>query len=125
MNGDERPVTPETPNSPFRTTETDHVTILGSNAGDTVAFYRDLPGMLLVLRQPNLDDPSQTHLLFDTGDGRILTFFVSDDRQSDPRPQHCGVGSVHHLSFEVAPSALPHRSPRRGSTRERRSQHRR
>ncbi len=76
----ETPVTPELPDSAFHTTGTDHITVWGSNEEDTVAFYQDLLGMPLVLRQPNLDDPSQTHLFFDTGDGRILTFFVSDDR---------------------------------------------
>ena len=96
------PVDPELPDSPFHTTGTDHVTVWGSNEADTVAFYRDLLGMPLVLRQPNLDDPSQTHLFFDTGDGRILTFFVSDDRPS-ARGQRGGVGAVHHLCFSVAP----------------------
>ncbi|TYT63969.1 VOC family protein [Natrialba swarupiae] len=97
------PVTPEPPDSPFQTTGTDHITIWGSNEEDTVAFYRDLLGMPLVLRQPNLDDPSQTHLFFDTGDGRILTFFVSDDRPSNRRGQRGGVGAVHHLCFSVDP----------------------
>ncbi|RQG94582.1 VOC family protein [Natrarchaeobius chitinivorans] len=97
------PVTPEPPDSPFRTTGTDHITIWGSNEADTVAFYRDLLGMPLVLRQPNLDDPSQTHLFFDTGDGRILTFFVSDDRPSNRGGQRGGVGAVHHLCFSLDP----------------------
>ncbi|WP_433628458.1 VOC family protein [Halomicrococcus sp. NG-SE-24] len=108
MTDDRRPatefdVTADRPDSPVQVTGTDHVTLVGSNAEDTVAFYRDLLGMPLVLRQPNLDDPSQTHLFFDTGDGRILTFFVSDDRQSNPNPQRTGVGAVHHLSFSVDP----------------------
>ncbi|MGM0590040.1 MAG: VOC family protein [Halobacteriota archaeon] len=103
MGEDEAPVTAAKPDSPFHTSGTDHVTIWGSNAEDTIAFYRDLLGMPLVLRQPNLDDPSQTHLFFDTGDGRIVTFFVSDDRSSNPRPQRTGVGGVHHLAFSVPP----------------------
>ncbi len=94
------PVTADQPDSPFRTTGTDHVTIWGSNAADTIAFYRDLLGMPLVLRQPNLDDPSQTHLFFDSGDGRILTVFVSDDRDS-AAGQRLGTGAVHHLCFSV------------------------
>ncbi|WP_225333016.1 VOC family protein [Halomicrobium urmianum] len=100
---DGRPVSDDLPDSPIHTTGTDHITIWGSNAEDTIAFYRDLLGMPLVLRQPNLDDPSQTHLFFDTGDGRILTFFVSDDRQSDPRPQRSAIGGVHHIALRVAP----------------------
>ena len=96
------PVSAERPDSPVHMTGTDHVTIWGSNAEDTIAFYRDMLGMPLVLRQPNLDDPSQTHLFFDTGDGRILTFFVGD-RPSNQGPQRGGVGAVHHLAFSFAP----------------------
>ncbi|MFC3958483.1 VOC family protein [Halovivax cerinus] len=102
MSDESIPVSAERPDSPMRTTGTDHVTIWGSNAEDTIAFYRDVLGMRLVLRQPNLDDPSQTHLFFDTGDGRIVTFFVGD-RPSNPNPQRGGVGSVHHLAFRFAP----------------------
>lgn len=103
MTDEPTPVTAELPDSPIRLSGTDHITIIGSNEADTVAFYRDLLGMPLVLRQPNLDQPEVTHLFFDTGDGRILTFFVSDDRESDPRPQRTGVGAVHHLAFSVDP----------------------
>jgi len=98
----ERPVDPEAPESPFQTSGTNHITIWGSNEEDTVEFYQDILGMPLVLRQPNLDDPRQTHLFFDTGDGRILTFFVNDGRDSVSR-QRGGVGSVHHLAFRVEP----------------------
>ncbi|ARS89833.1 VOC family protein [Natrarchaeobaculum aegyptiacum] len=101
MSDDTIPVTPDLPDSPVNTTGTDHITIWGSNAEDTIEFYRDLLGMPLVLRQPNLDDPSQTHLFFDTGDGRILTFFVGD--RPSARGQRGGVGAVHHLCFSVDP----------------------
>ena len=103
MANEDVPVTAEPPDSPIATTGTDHITVMGSNIEDTIAFYRDLLGMPLVLRQPNLDQPEVTHLFFDTGDGRILTFFVSDDRQSNRMGQRGGVGSVHHLCFSVAP----------------------
>ncbi|NHN58841.1 MULTISPECIES: VOC family protein [Halorussus] len=100
---DDFEVTSDLPDSPMHTTGTDHVTLIGSNAEETIEFYRDILGMPLVLRQPNLDDPSQTHLFFDSGDGRIVTFFVNDDRDSDPRPQRTGVGGVHHLCFSIDP----------------------
>ncbi|MFC4450344.1 VOC family protein [Halorussus aquaticus] len=100
---DDFEITADLPDSPMHTTGTDHITLIGSNTEDTVEFYRDILGMPLVLRQPNLDDPSQTHLFFDTGDGRIVTFFVNEDRDSDPRPQRTGVGAVHHLSFSIDP----------------------
>ncbi|WP_265108471.1 VOC family protein [Halosolutus halophilus] len=100
---DDPDVTADPPESPIRLSGTDHITLIGSNEEDTIAFYRDLLGMPLVLRQPNLDDPDSTHLFFDTGDGRILTLFVSDDRGSNPRPLQHQIGSVHHLSFSVDP----------------------
>lgn len=103
MTKDKEPVTPKKPNTKFNTSGTDHITLIGSNEEDTIEYYRDILGMPLVLRQPNLDDPSQTHLFFDTGDGRILTFFVNDDRPSNPNPQRTGIGGVHHLAFKVEP----------------------
>ncbi|MFC7073279.1 VOC family protein [Halovenus rubra] len=97
------PVTATPPESPFRTLGTDHITVWGSNPKATIEYYRDLLGMSLVLRQPNLDDPSQEHLFFDTGDGTIITFFVSSDREANPKPQRNGVGGVHHLCFNIDP----------------------
>lgn len=89
--------------SVLNTIGTDHITIWGSNEEDTVGFYRDVLGMPLVLRQPNLDDPNQTHLFFDTGDGTILTVFVSDNRESGDGTHRVGTGSVHHLCFSFEP----------------------
>ncbi|ELY58534.1 VOC family protein [Natronococcus jeotgali] len=100
---DDPEITADRPDSPIQLAGTDHITLIGSNEDDTIEFYRDLLGMPLVLRQPNLDDPESTHLFFDTGDGRILTFFVNDDRQSSEQPLRHQVGSVHHLSFSVEP----------------------
>ncbi|ESP87307.1 VOC family protein [Candidatus Halobonum tyrrellensis] len=104
---DERaPVTADRPDSAFHVTGTDHVTLIGSNEADTIEFYRDVLGMSLVLRQPNLDAPDVTHLFFDTGDGRILTFFVEDNRDSHEGPQRVGVGGVHHLAFQIEAGEL-------------------
>lgn len=96
-------VTADAPESPIRTLGTDHMTVMGGDPASVIAFYRDLLGMPLVLEQPNLDQPELTHLFFDTGDGRILTFFVGEDMPVQPsrRP-----GNVHHLAYKIAPSAL-------------------
>ncbi|SEN40294.1 Catechol 2,3-dioxygenase [Halorientalis persicus] len=102
MADDTPDVTADLPDSPIHTTGTDHITLVGSNEEDTIEFYRDLLGMPLVLRQPNLDDPSSTHLFFDTGDGRIITFFVGD-RPSNQQPPRGGVGGVHHLALSIDP----------------------
>lgn len=99
----EHDVTAETPDSPVHTLGTDHMTVMGGDAASTIAFYRDLLGMPLVLEQPNLDAPELTHLFFDTGDGRILTFFVGENRS--PRPYR-GAGNVHHLAFSIAPESV-------------------
>ena len=96
------PIDASPPRSVISTVGTDHVTLIGSNEEDTIAFYRDVLGMSLVLRQPNLDDPNSTHLFFDTGDGRIITFFVGD-YPSDQSPQRPGIGAVHHLAFSLDP----------------------
>ena len=100
---DEPEITADRPDSPIQTTGTDHITLIGSNEEDTIAYYRDVLGMPLVLRQPNLDDPNSTHLFFDTGDGRIITVFVSEDRASNAAPLRHQIGSVHHLSFSIDP----------------------
>lgn len=102
----------ETPISGERPTDAvvgghDHVTLIGSNEADTVAFYRDVLGLPLVLRQPNLDRPEVTHLFFDAGDGRLITFFVDEERDSNDEPQDPGVGAVHHVAFQVETEELP------------------
>ncbi|CAI50065.1 glyoxalase domain protein [Natronomonas pharaonis DSM 2160] len=99
----EHDVTAAPPESPVHTIGTDHMTVMGGDAASTIAFYRDLLGMPLVLEQPNLDAPELTHLFFDTGDGRILTFFVGEGRS--PRPYR-GAGNVHHLAFSIAPDSF-------------------
>jgi len=94
------------PESPIHTTGMDHVSIVGSNVEDTIAFYRDVLGMPLVLEQPNLDAPEITHLFFDTGDGRMLTFFVNEDRDSNPAGLRTPIGGVHHVAFRYDPERL-------------------
>lgn len=103
---DDIPITAERPDGAVPLTGTDHITLIGSNEEDTVEFYRDVLGMPLVLRQPNLDAPNVTHLFFDSGDGRIITFFVEEGRQSNPAPQRTGIGAVHHLAFRFDPERI-------------------
>jgi len=79
-----------------------HITFVGSNREATIDFYQGLLGMRLVMDQPNLDVPDEDHLYFDTGDGRLLTFFVRPTRVNDPTPNPEGIGNLHHIAFTVS-----------------------
>ncbi|MFB6156736.1 MAG: VOC family protein [Haloferacaceae archaeon] len=103
MSDDE--VSADRPDSLLHATGWDHVTLVGSNAADTLSFYRDVLGLRLVVRQPNLDRAEVEHLFFDAGDGRLVTFFVDESRES-AASQDPGVGAVHHLAFRVEPDEL-------------------
>ncbi len=99
-------VSAERPDGLLRSAGWDHVTLVGSNAEETVAFYRDVLGLSLVMRQPNLDREEVEHLFFDAGDGRLVTFFVNENRES-ATGQDPGIGAVHHLAFRIEPAELP------------------
>ncbi|HEY7347760.1 MAG TPA: VOC family protein [Ktedonobacterales bacterium] len=79
-----------------------HITFVGSNRQATIDFYQGVLGMPLVMAQPNLDVPDEEHLYFDTGDGRLITFFVRPSRVNDPAPNPEGIGNLHHLAFTVS-----------------------
>jgi catechol 2,3-dioxygenase-like lactoylglutathione lyase family enzyme len=86
-----------------------HITLIGSNRQDMIDFYQGVLGMPLILEQPNLDVPEETHLYFDAGDGRLITFFVREDRATDPTPAPEAVGAVHHIAYAVSPE-VQHRA---------------
>jgi catechol 2,3-dioxygenase-like lactoylglutathione lyase family enzyme len=79
-----------------------HITFVGSNREATIDFYEGVLGMPLVMEQPNLDVPDETHLYFDAGDGRLITFFVRPTRVNDPAPNPEGIGNLHHLAYTVS-----------------------
>jgi catechol 2,3-dioxygenase-like lactoylglutathione lyase family enzyme len=79
-----------------------HITFVGSNREATIEFYEGVLGMPLVMDQPNLDVPEETHLYFDAGNGRLITFFVRPTRQNDPTPNPEDIGNLHHLAFTVS-----------------------
>src|SRR5579884_208875 len=83
-----------------------HITFVGSNREATIDFYEGVLGMPLVLEQPNLDVPEETHLYFDAGDGRLITFFVRVDRTTDNTPTPEEIGAVHHIAYTVSPEHL-------------------
>lgn len=90
----------------FPTTGMHHITLIGSNRQDTFDFYEGILGMPFVFEQPNLDVPEENHLYFDPGDGCLLTFFVRETRDTDPRPVPETIGNVHHLAFTLSREAF-------------------
>jgi glyoxalase family protein len=79
-----------------------HITFIGSNRQATVDFYSGVLGMPFIFEQPNLDVPGESHLYFDPGDGRLLTFFVRENRVNDPAPNPENLGNLHHLALMVS-----------------------
>jgi len=79
-----------------------HITLNGADRQTSIDFWEGVLGMPFVFEQPNLDDPSQGHLYFDPGDGRLVTVFTNEARKPDSKPVPAGVGTVHHIAFAVS-----------------------
>ncbi len=78
-----------------------HITLVCSNAQQTVDFYTKVLGLRLVKQTVNFDDPGSYHLYFGnaTGEpGSAITFF----EWSHVPKGKTGVGGTHHLALEVA-----------------------
>jgi hypothetical protein len=58
-------------------------------------------GMELVLRQPNLDYPSEEHLFFQVGNDNFMTYFVPKDEANAHYEQATpGSGWMDHLAID-------------------------
>jgi glyoxalase family protein len=79
-----------------------HITIVGAGRQPSIDFWEGLLGMPFVFEQPNLDNPSESHLYFDPGDGRLVTIFTNEERTADPERTPTDPGCVHHLAFAVS-----------------------
>jgi glyoxalase family protein len=79
-----------------------HITIVGADRQTSIDFWEGVLGMPFVFEQPNLDNPSESHLYFDPGDGRLITIFTNEDRASDPARTATDPGCVHHLAFSLS-----------------------
>ena len=81
-----------------------HITIMGADRQTSIDFWEGVLGMPFVFEQPNLDDPSQGHLYFDPGDGRLITIFTDENRKVDGTRTPTDAGCVHHIAFAVSQS---------------------
>jgi catechol 2,3-dioxygenase-like lactoylglutathione lyase family enzyme len=79
-----------------------HITLVGADRQTSIDFWEGVLGMPFVFEQPNLDRPSESHLYFDPGDGRLITVFSNDDRVPEPERTPTDVGCVHHVAFSVS-----------------------
>ena len=55
-----------------------HTTLVGADRQTSIDVWEGMLGMPFVFEQPNLDNPSESHLYFDPGDGRLITIHLSD-----------------------------------------------
>ncbi len=79
-----------------------HITLMGADRQTSIDFWEGLLGMPFIFDQPNLDDPTQGHIYFDPGDGRLITIFTNEARKADPTRTSTDVGCVHHLALNVS-----------------------
>jgi catechol 2,3-dioxygenase-like lactoylglutathione lyase family enzyme len=79
-----------------------HITIVGADRQTSIDFWEGLLGMPFVFEQPNLDNPAESHLYFDPGDGRLITIFTNEERRPDPTRTATDPGCVHHLAFSLS-----------------------
>jgi catechol 2,3-dioxygenase-like lactoylglutathione lyase family enzyme len=79
-----------------------HITLTGADRQTSIDFWEGLLGMPFVFEQPNLDNPGESHLYFDPGDGRLVTIFTNEDRTPDPSPRPQDPGNVHHVAFALS-----------------------
>lgn len=79
-----------------------HITLVGADRQTSIDFWEGVLGMPFVFEQPNLDVPSESHLYFDPGDGRLITIFTNEERKPDPRRTPTEPGCVHHIAFAVS-----------------------
>ena len=79
-----------------------HITLVGADRQTSIDFWEGVLGMPFVFEQPNLDNPGESHLYFDPGDGRLITIFTNEDRVPDPARTPTDPGCVHHIALSVS-----------------------
>jgi glyoxalase family protein len=79
-----------------------HITIVGADRQTSIDLWEGLLGMPFVFEQPNLDNPAESHLYFDPGDGRLITIFTNEERTPDATRTATDPGCVHHVAFSLS-----------------------
>jgi catechol 2,3-dioxygenase-like lactoylglutathione lyase family enzyme len=85
-----------------RTLRISHPAFSGAKSAETIRFYTELLGMEIVLRQDNLDYPSEEHLFFHVGNDNFIAYFVPKDEAGAHYEQaRSGSGWMDHLALDV------------------------
>jgi glyoxalase family protein len=79
-----------------------HITLVGADRQTSIDFWEGVLGMPFIFDQPNLDNPNESHIYFDPGDGRLITIFSNEDRKPIQRRTPTEPGCVHHIAFNVS-----------------------
>jgi catechol 2,3-dioxygenase-like lactoylglutathione lyase family enzyme len=79
-----------------------HITLVGADRQTSIDFWEGVLGMPFIFEQPNLDQPEESHLYFDPGDGRLITVFTDERRKPDPARTSTDIGAVHHLAIAIS-----------------------
>ena len=79
-----------------------HITLVGADRQTSIDFWRACSACRSCSSKPNLDQPSESHLYFDPGDGRLITVFTDEERRPDPTRTSTDIGTVHHIAFAVS-----------------------
>ena len=79
-----------------------HITLVGADRQTSIDFWEGALGMPFVFEQPNLDNPDESHLYFDPGDGRLITIFTNEEREAVHERTPMDPGCVHHIAFNVS-----------------------
>lgn len=88
----------------MRTVRISHPAFFGIHTAETIRFYSELLGMRIVLRQPNIDDPSMEHIFFHVGKDNFIAYFLpydeaaAADKYERMKP---GYGVMNHLALDV------------------------
>lgn len=88
----------------MKTIRISHPAFSGSKREETIHFYTELLGMEIVLRQDNLDFPSEEHLFFHIGDDNFIAYFVpkAGADLSIYHPAQSGSGWMDHLAIDFS-----------------------
>ncbi|MBI5946584.1 MAG: VOC family protein [Chloroflexi bacterium] len=91
----------------LKTKRISHPAFSGSRRDETIAFYRDLLGMEVVLLQGNLDVPEEDHFFFHVGEDNFIAYFLPKPGvDTKLPPARSGSGWMDHLALDVEPGAI-------------------